>query len=119
MRSHDLGKEGEAFAQEFLTAQGYAIRKTNYRTKFGEIDIVAEQGGCVCFIEVKTREKNGWDAFEAIDKKKQKKMIRVAQAYLLRYYETVDVLSRFDVLAVYEGAEGLLSGELLQNAFEC
>jgi putative endonuclease len=117
MRSHKLGKEGEAFAAEFLTARGYFILKVNYRTKVGEIDLVARDGDVVCFIEVKTRQDDGWDAFEAVDKRKQYKIRRVAQQFLIEEFKTEDVPARFDVLGIRSMQDGTLAGELLKDAF--
>ena len=117
MKSHQLGKEGEAFAIEFLTKQGYQLLEKNYRTKVGEIDVVAKEGGVICFIEVKTRQEEGWDAFEAVDKRKQHKMRRVAQQYLIEHFGTEDVAARFDVLGVRSNVDGELAGELLKDAF--
>ena len=117
MRSHQLGKDGEAFALEFLGANGYRILATNYRTSFGEIDVIAEEKGVTCFIEVKTRAGDGFDAFEAVDRRKQAKMTRVAQAYLIERFNTVDVAARFDVLAVFQDSEGKFKGDLLKDAF--
>jgi len=117
MRSHKLGKEGEAFAVEFLTARGYVILKANYRTKVGEVDLVARDGDAVCFIEVKTRQDDGWDAFEAVDKRKQYKIRRVAQQFLIEEFKTEDVPARFDVLGIRSMQDGTLEGELLKDAF--
>ncbi len=117
MRSHQLGKDGEVFAAEFLAVQGYNILISNYRTKVGEIDIVAKEGDVVCFIEVKTRKEDGWDAFEAVDKRKQYKMRRVAQQFLIEQFGTEDVAARFDVLAIRSQPDGRLEAELLKDAF--
>jgi putative endonuclease len=117
MRSHKLGKEGEAFALEFLLNRGYAVIKTNYRTKVGEVDVVAKEGDTVCFIEVKTRQEDGWDAFEAVDRRKQAKIRRVAQQFLIERYGTVDVPGRFDVLALHPDGAGSFEPELLKDAF--
>ena len=117
MKSHQLGKEGEAFAAEFLTARGYVILKTNYRTRVGEIDVVAREGEVICFIEVKTRQDDGWDAFEAVDKRKQYKIRRVAQQFLINEFETEDVPARFDVLGIRSTQAGTLEAELIKDAF--
>jgi len=117
MRSHKLGKEGEDFAAEFLEARGYVILKANYRTRIGEIDIVAREGEVICFIEVKTRQDDGWDAFEAVDKRKQYKIRRVAQQFLINELNTEDVPARFDVLGIRSTRSGTLEGELLKDAF--
>lgn len=117
MKSHQLGKDGEAFAAEFLKARGYAVLESNYRTPVGEMDIIAEECGVTCFIEVKTRQDDGWDAFEAVDKRKQYKLRRVAQQYLLDKFATEDVAARFDVLGIRSAADGTLEGELIKDAF--
>jgi putative endonuclease len=117
MRSHRLGQEGEQFALAFLRQQGYTIITTNYRTKVGEIDVIAKDGDTIVFIEVKTREEDGWDAFEAVHPSKQRKIFRVAEQYLVETFGRVDVQARFDVLAVYASGDGTLRADLLKNAF--
>lgn len=116
MRSRNLGREGELAAQEFLKRSGYQILATNYRCRFGEIDIVSEKEGTVVFVEVKTR---GSDRFgqpgDAVTRSKQKRLYRLAEKYLLDHkLESVPI--RFDVLCV-----SLSSGELqiehLKGAF--
>ena len=117
MRSHKLGQEGEAFAEQFLKASGYEILKRNYRSPYGEIDIVGRENGEICFIEVKTRQEDGWDAFEAVDPRKQRKIARTATAFLMERFGSEDVSARFDVLAVWAAEDGSLKGELLKDAF--
>ena len=117
MKSHKLGKDGEAFAAEFLTARGYVILKTNYRTRLGEIDIVAREGDVICFIEVKTRQDDGWDAFEAVDIRKQGRMRRVALQYFVDEFHRDDIAARFDVLGIRATPSGTLEAELLKDAF--
>jgi putative endonuclease len=117
MRSHKLGKDGEAFAAEFLTARGYEILKINYRTKVGEVDIVAREGGVICFIEVKTRQEDGWDAFEAVHVRKQYKIRRIAQQYLIDEFRTEDLFARFDVLGIRCIRDSSFEADLLKDAF--
>lgn len=119
MRTHILGRNGEGFAVSFLSASGYRIVETNYRTRSGEIDIVARDGDVLCFIEVKTRRSDcGHDPFEAVGPRKQSVLARTARFYLAQRYGSDEVCCRFDVLAVYEGADGALSGDLLKDAFQ-
>ena len=117
MRSHRLGKEGEAFAAGFLAKEGYRILATNYRAPMGEIDIVAKDGEAVVFIEVKTRQDEGWDAFEAVDRRKQRIMVLVARTFLIQFFGTEDIAARFDVLAVRPREGRSFEGELLKDAF--
>ncbi|MBF0387667.1 MAG: YraN family protein [Candidatus Omnitrophica bacterium] len=115
--SKRLGEAGEAFAVDFLKSQGYELLEKNYRAKCGEVDIVAREAGLIVFIEVKTRQEDGWDAFEAVHPKKQQTLYRVAQHFLLQRYNTVDINGRFDVLAVYAAPDGAFRADLLKNAF--
>ena len=84
----------------YMKEQGYKILKTNYKTPFGEADIVARDGDAVVFCEVKTRQS---DAFgtpaEAVDFHKRKRYINIARAFVMR---AGDVNVRFDVLEVTE-----------------
>ncbi len=112
-----LGQDGEDFAVDFLKSRGYEILEKNYRAKCGEIDIVAREAGIIVFIEVKTRQEDGWDAFEAVHSSKQRKLYRTAQHFLLNRLNTVDINGRFDVLAVYAVPDGSFRGDLLKNAF--
>ena len=73
--------------------------------------------GCVCFVEVKAR--RSYDApQEAVSRMKQRKITRVAQAYLQENYKSSDVRCRFDVVAIEETQEGMIRVELFQNAFD-
>ena len=111
-----LGEDGEAFAVSFLQSQCYEILEKNYRAPCGEIDIVARESGDIAFIEVKTRQEDGWDAFEAVHPKKQQKLYRTAQHFLLKRFNTVDINGRFDVLAVYAAGDGSFRADLLKSA---
>ena len=111
------GKRGEELAAAYLAEAGYRIVERNYRCIFGEIDIVAEEGETLVFVEVKSRRSEAYgDPQLAVGHEKQKKISRIAMHYLeerrLRHR-----LARFDVIAV----KLLPSGhkiELIRNAFE-
>ncbi|MBI4437277.1 MAG: YraN family protein [Candidatus Omnitrophica bacterium] len=111
-----LGKAGEILAQRFLQGKGYKILEKNFRCRFGEIDLVAKEGGEIVFIEVKSR--NG-TAFgfpeEQIPWKKRRRLIRLAQFYLKRRRK--EEPTRIDVvtLLLHEGG-GVQQVELIQNA---
>lgn len=96
----DLGIWGEEVACEYLKAQGYQVLKRNVRTAEGELDIVAKQGDCFVFVEVKAR---GSQTFgspeEAITHSKQRRLRRAAWAYL-QEQELMDVTWRIDVVAI-------------------
>src|SRR2546422_8671440 len=75
-----LGKEGERVASRFLEARGYRIQERNYRTRRGEIDLIAEDGRILVFVEVKVRldDRFGGPA-AAITRAKQARIARLAQ----------------------------------------
>ena len=114
----DLGKLGEEQAAARLKKEGYRVLARNYRNTFGEIDIIAQDGKTLCFIEVRTRTKD-WHGhpFESISAVKQRKIIRAARAYLARE-DAEDTGARFDVVAVTPQENGGHAVEILKNAFE-
>ena len=77
-----LGELGERLAAEHLTAKGYRIRERNFRTAAGEIDIVAEAGGVLAFVEVRCRRGSAMGtAAESLSLAKQRRMVEMAEAY--------------------------------------
>ena len=99
----NLGKKGEKISIEFLKKQGYKIVETNYRCSVGEIDIVAKDKDVLCFVEVKTRKSDEYGLpEEAVDWHKQRKLVKVALAYLEEKKVYGQDL-RFDVVSVYPG----------------
>lgn len=85
MSLQSIGHKGELLAQKHLTSLGYGIKECNFRTKLGEIDIVAVKEGKLYFCEVKTRvgDLHG-KPYEAVTYRKLQHMRRSAQAYLLQ-----------------------------------
>ncbi len=96
----ELGKLGENLAVEELERRGYAIVARRYRTRCGEIDIVAEDNGTLVFVEVKARaDAEFGTAAEAVTLWKQRRLVRMARDYLTR--EAVpERPCRFDVVAI-------------------
>ncbi len=114
-----LGKSAEDLAVDFLKRQGYRIIRCNVRLKFGEIDIVAREGDTLCFIEVKARLSEDFGSpLESIPFFKQRKLSKLALAYLKKYYHKVDIKSRFDVVALAPDDRGEGTIELIRNAFD-
>ncbi len=96
----DFGREGEEQAVKLLKKKKYRILETNFRTKAGEIDIVAEQDKVLVFVEVKSRADSEYGSpLEAITPAKQKKLVQVANRFRARH-EVWDRDCRFDVVAV-------------------
>src|SRR4026208_2140641 len=95
-----LGISGEDLACAELPRRGYAIVERRYRTRFGEIDIIAKDGGTLVFVEVKARMTQEFGgAAAAMTGWKQRRIARMAGAYLARRHP-VDCPGRFDVVAI-------------------
>jgi putative endonuclease len=98
-RQH-LGKSGEDLAVDEIVARGYAVLARRYRTRGGEIDIVAEDGGTVVFVEVKARTSADFgSAVEAVTPRKQRQLVVMARDYLARA-RLLDRPCRFDIVAI-------------------
>lgn len=110
----EIGASYEKIAADYLKKHGYEILEYNYRNRNGEIDLIAREGEYLCFVEVKYR-KNGANGspFEAVNRKKQKVISKVAKYYLLTHGDSEWTPCRFDVVGI-TGMEI----ELVQNAFE-
>ena len=93
--------------------QGYEICEMNYRIRQGEIDIIARDGRCTVFVEVKYRAGGESPALQAVDYGKQRKISRVALTYITRHRLSEYTPYRFDVIAVTD--DGC---NLIRNAFD-
>jgi len=104
-RRQTLGELGETLACDELRRRGYAILERRYRTRYGEIDIVARHGDVLVFVEVKARV---GDAFgtgaAAVTGQKQRRVARMAADFLARR-RLQDRPCRFDVVSVAMGLE--------------
>jgi len=95
-----LGKRGEDLACAELARRGYAVLARRYRTRFGEIDIIARDDGVTVFVEVKTRTGDEFGSgAEAVTAWKQRRITQMAVDYLSRY-GLHDTPCRFDVVVV-------------------
>lgn len=100
-----------------MQQQGWVILARNCRLPGGEIDIVAQDGGCLVFVEVKTRRGSRFGSpFEAVDNRKQQRLTTAALAYMSR--RNLNMAARFDVAAVFPEQDSFRV-ELLRNAFDC
>jgi len=101
-----LGPQGERYAAEYLTRQGYEILEKNFRVKPGEIDIIARDGDTVCFVEVKARRGEDFgEGVEAIATLKKRKLCQAALMYLTRH-KLSDAKTRFDVVSIFMKRDG-------------
>jgi putative endonuclease len=114
--NQNLGKAGEDLALDFLSRRGYRIIARNYRTRYGEIDIIAVDGDTFCFIEVKMRRQIRYGApEESVSRLKQRHMVRAATCFL-KDRDLLERPSRFDVVSVdHTGPDPKI--ELIQAAF--
>ena len=116
MKRQSLGKWGESQAADYLQAHGLRIICRNYRCPLGEIDIIAQDGDCLVFCEVKTRSSDTYGLpQEAVAWTKQQKIAKVASWYLGNQEITRDI--RFDVLAITTSIGGRPEIEWLPAAF--
>lgn len=100
MNTKLAGAAGEAAAAEYLRRKNYKILAMNYRTRYGEIDIIAADGKNLLFVEVKLRRSKRFaEAREQVDRRKQIKLINTAQLWLCE--NETDLQPRFDVIEVY------------------
>jgi len=112
-----FGKKSESIAVGYLKKHGYKIIKQNYRTKVGEIDIIAREKGTIAFVEVKSRKSNKFGNPKwAVTPKKQRKISMVALEYLKTTMQS-NVKARFDVVSIIS-SDDRPSIEIIKNAFE-
>ena len=112
LKSHTLGKIGEALAYRFLTKNKYKILKINYFSPFGEIDIIAKFRKMIVFVEVKTRSTYAYNVgLEAINKHKIDCIKKTANCFLENYNKKYKDY-RFDVISIVDDKI-----EHIENAF--
>jgi len=111
-----LGKVGEDLACDELVRRGYAILERRYRSRYGEIDIIARSGGTLVFVEVKARSGQAYGGGgAAVTRPKQQRIARMAEDFLMRRH-LVDQPCRFDVVTVDFG-DGRPFVEVYPHAF--
>ena len=113
MNTRKNGDIYEQRAMSLLEAKGYVILDRQYRCAFGEVDIVARDGNCIVFAEVKHRKsKSSGDPLEAVTYKKMRRISMTARHYMMKHGISEDVSIRFDVIG-YTGDEAVH----IKNAF--
>ena len=115
-KTQSAGNRGEAAVARYLRQKGYTLLASQWRCRFGELDLVArDRQGTLCFVEVKLR---GSSAIalprEFVDSRKQQRLRSAAELYLAS--GGLDVPVRFDVAEVYDEG-GSLRIEYIENAF--
>lgn len=115
------GKIGEEYIQQLLQKQGYILRAANYRSRYGEIDIIAEKEQYIVFVEVKTRdEKRKAEPLEAVTAIKRKKVVQTAMLYLQEHIQAQKLQPRFDVAGVITSGreQTVIQVQYLEGAFD-
>ena len=109
------GSDAEKLAAEFLQQQGLQLLAHNYRSRFGEIDLIMQDGSVLVFVEVRQRSRADYGgAAASIDVHKQRKLISTAQHYLAQLHHTPPC--RFDALLIDDAAGCHV--QWLKNAFD-
>ena len=120
MSNADLGRQGEDAAARWYQRRGFSVIARNFRTRMGELDLVAARKDLVVVAEVKTRSRDAGFGTpgEAVDRYKQQRVIRAAQTFLQRHPEYAEHAVRFDVVEVTPGPFGLRV-QCIPGAFDC
>jgi putative endonuclease len=107
------GEQAEQLAADFLVRQGLSLLARNYRCRFGEIDLIAQDGDTRVFVEVRLRSRGDFGgAAASIDSHKQRKLILAAQHYLAQQPHLPPC--RFDAVLMRDAGESV---EWIKNAF--
>jgi putative endonuclease len=111
-QKRQYGNAAEDLAADYLKQNGYKIIERNYACKTGEIDIIAQKGGCLVFAEVKARSTQAFGGpVGAVTAAKQKRVANTAMCYIKEKKPKFDSLM-FDIIAVLDG-----KAQHIQNAF--
>jgi putative endonuclease len=104
LKGRSAGDWGEDLALRFLEERGYTVVERNYRTRYGEIDLIVQKEDSLVFVEVKLRRGRGYgDPLEAVTPRKQEAVRSMAEQYLAECEPEYDEL-RFDVVGILAGA---------------
>ena len=100
----DIGSLGEKLVGKWLYLQNYDLLQQNWRCRWGEIDIIAQDkvDRIIVFVEVKTRSQNNWDenGLLGVNTAKQGKIIKTASLFLAKHPQLAELPCRFDVALV-------------------
>ena len=112
-----LGSEGEVLALQFLRKKGYVILAQNYKTRIGEIDIIAKDGETIVFVEVKARSNDSFGSpYESVNTTKRQKLKNLALLYLKK--QKKEFPTRFDVISITCLGNGHKEIQHITDAFE-
>lgn len=113
------GKLAEDFAQQHLQRYGLRLLCRNWSCRSGELDLVMLDGDTVVFVEVRYRRHAAWGgALESVDMRKQQKLIKAAQLFLLKESRWAKHPCRFDVVAIGATGSDAEKANWIRNAFD-
>lgn len=111
-----IGNEGENKALEFLLQNGYELLHKNWRTRFGEIDIIVKKDNLIVFVEVKSLPKGNLDYLsKVLNKDKQERIIKTSKRFLLNNRQYSNSYIRYDVIVI--DMPGMSEVYHIENAF--
>ncbi|MDA7950592.1 MAG: YraN family protein [Pirellulaceae bacterium] len=117
-KEEPLGQAGERVAEKFLRKKGFRLLHKNYKTPYGELDLVMRQNETIVFVEVKTRRSAlKGEPHEAVHTEKQKRLTRQAFAYLKKFY-SLNERARFDIVSIVWPLSEVPTINHFENAFE-
>lgn len=117
LRTRSAGDWGEDLALRYLVGEGYTVVERNYRTRYGELDLVVRDGDTLVFVEVKLRRGREFGhPTEAVTPRKQAAVRSMAEQYLAERDPEFDEL-RFDVVGILASGHGPPEIQHLENAF--
>lgn len=114
-----LGRSGERAAEAHLRHQGFEVLERNYRTRWGELDLVCFDGATIVFCEVKSRRAGGGGPWEALGERKRAQVRRIAARWLAERRDRPRAAHlRFDAIGVVvDGHDRVVALEHLEAAF--
>lgn len=112
----ELGFKGEQLVANYLKQRNITICTQNYSNRYGEIDIIAQNGEALLFVEVKTRNNPDFCTSQLITLSKQKKIIKAARSYIA-INKLYNMIYRFDVALVTTNLNELNCIDYIKNAF--
>ncbi len=117
MDKKEIGSKGEAFAAEYYRKKGYDVVGMNYHSRYGEIDVIAENTTHLVFVEVKTRKGGARvSPSESVDRRKRNKLILTAMKYISD--RDSEKQPRFDVFEVWQQEGRIYKVNCIESAFD-
>ena len=112
------GLQYEDLARDYLVERGLGLLESNYRCRFGEIDLIMHDHGTICFVEVKFRKSLAFGgAAVSLPRAKQRKIIRSAQLYIATNRRLSNRALRFDAFLIQQRSRGTNEFNWIRNAF--